>query len=75
MTLVEQIRAGATTKRGADELLMAAGDALLAANELARAVDDQRNMVCQDFGLQQRADEAVDTALAAYRRAIAGGEA
>ncbi|MCP3653596.1 MAG: hypothetical protein GY766_01675 [Herbaspirillum sp.] len=40
-----------------------------AADELAGAIDDERNMVCQDFGMQQDASLRTDTALTAYRTA------
>ncbi len=43
--------------------------ALLAAEELAAAVSHERNMVCQDLGMQLQASEAVEAALAAYREA------
>ena len=40
-----------------------------AADDLAGAIDDERNMVCQDFGMQQDASLRTDTALTAYRTA------
>ncbi|QDP48427.1 MAG: hypothetical protein Tp118SUR00d2C21406231_43 [Prokaryotic dsDNA virus sp.] len=43
--------------------------ALLAADELAAAIDQERNMVCQDFDAQAKSAAAVDEALAAYRKA------
>lgn len=43
-------------------------DLLRAADELADAVDQERNMVCQDFGMQLKASEVVDAALTAYRK-------
>ena len=46
--------------------------ALLAADELARAVDHERNMVYQDMGLQMKVSDAVDAALLAYRKATGG---
>ena len=48
-------------------------DALVkAADELADAVDQERNMVCQDFGMQLKASEVVDAALTAYQQAREG---
>lgn len=46
--------------------------ALLAAEELAVAVVHERNMVCQDVGMQIELATRVDAALAAYRSAIGG---
>ena len=43
----------------------------LAAEELAAAVDHERNMVCQDFGMQLQANNRVDAALAKLREATA----
>lgn len=44
-------------------------DALVkAADELADAVDQERNMVCQDFGMQLKASEVVKDALATYKQ-------
>lgn len=37
--------------------------AVLALVEVARAVDHERNLVCQDIGLQLKASEAVEAAL------------
>lgn len=39
-----------------------------AADELAEAVGAERNMVCQDFGMQLEASQAVDYALTAYNK-------
>lgn len=44
-------------------------EALLAADELAKAVDHERNMPCQDIDMQLRAIASVNDALAAYRKA------
>ena len=44
-----------------------------AADTLAEAVTHEREMVCQDFGMQQDAAIAVHNALAAYRAAKEGG--
>lgn len=44
-------------------------EALLAAEELANAVDHERNMPCQDIDMQLRAIASVNDALAAYRKA------
>ena len=38
-----------------------------AADKLAEAVTHEREMVCQDFGMQQDAATAVHNALAAYQ--------
>lgn len=43
--------------------------ALIAADELAQAVDQERNMVCQDMGKQADCAARVDAALAAFRKA------
>jgi hypothetical protein len=40
---------------------------LRAADALAEAVTHEREMVCQDFGMQQDAATAVHNALAAYQ--------
>lgn len=39
---------------------------MLAADDLADAVDQERNMTCQDFGMQLKASEVVGAALTAY---------
>ena len=44
-----------------------------AADALAEAVTHEREMVCQDFGMQQDAATAVHNALAAYTAAKEGG--
>lgn len=46
--------------------------ALIAADELVRAVVHEREMPCQDMGLQIEASSAVDAALATYRKAVEG---
>ena len=43
----------------------------LDAEELAAAVDHERNMVCQDFDMQLQANNRVDAALAKLREATA----
>ena len=43
--------------------------ALEKADALAEAVDHERNMVCQDFDMQQECADAVDSTLADYRAA------
>ena len=43
--------------------------AIMAAKELAEAVTHEREMVCQDMGLQSDATNAVEDALAAFRDA------
>ena len=58
----------ADEKKRADD----AEAALQAADELARAVDHERNMACQDMALQMKVADAVDSALAAYRKARGG---
>ena len=40
-----------------------------AAYELAEAVEQERNMACQDFGMQLKASEVVGAALTAYQQA------
>ena len=52
-----------------DARISALEDALAKADELAGAVDHERNMVCQDFGMQQKCAETVDSTLTAYRQA------
>ena len=44
-------------------------DLIKAADALADAVAHERNMVCQDIGMQQDVAQAVDDALTAYRLA------
>jgi uncharacterized coiled-coil protein SlyX len=44
-----------------------------AADKLAEAVTHEREMVCQDFGMQQDAATAVHNALAAYQATKEGG--
>lgn len=71
MNLIEQIRAemledGTCTQAQYVRRMEAA---LLAADRLAEAVRNEREMVCQDFELQASASRAVDDALAAYRKA------
>jgi Flp pilus assembly protein TadB len=45
-------------------------DALVkAADELAEAVDQERNMVCQDIGMQLKVSEVVYAALTYYKQA------
>lgn len=44
-------------------------DLLRAADSLAGAVDQERNMTCQDFGMQVKASEVVGAALTAYKQA------
>lgn len=44
-------------------------EVMRAADELAEAVDQERNMVCQDFGMQLKASEVVAAALTAYQKA------
>lgn len=39
-----------------------------AADSLADAVEQERNMACQDFGMQLKASEVVDAALTAYQQ-------
>ena len=43
------------------------------ADKLAEAVTHEREMVCQDFGMQQDAATAVHNALAAYQATKEGG--
>lgn len=43
--------------------------ALIAADDLANALDQERNMVCQDMGMQADCAARVDATLAAYRAA------
>ena len=44
-----------------------------AADKLAEAVTHEREMVCQDFGMQQDAATAVHNALSAYQATKEGG--
>lgn len=41
---------------------------LKAADQLADAIDHERNMVCQDIGMQMEVSEKVEVALAVYRK-------
>ena len=52
-----------------DARISALEAALIEADALAGAIDHERNMVCQDFGMQQKCAETVDSALTAYRQA------
>lgn len=47
--------------------------AVLAAVELINAVEQERNMVCQDYGKQAECASRVDAAIAAFRLATGGG--
>lgn len=40
-----------------------------AADDLVDAVDQERNMVCQDLGMQLKSSEVVGVALTAYQQA------
>ena len=74
--LVKRLQSGNTNHVDADIWMSEAAarisaleDALAKADELAGAVDHERNMVCQDFGMQQKCAETVDSTLTAYRQA------
>jgi hypothetical protein len=74
--LVKQLRdvAEATGPNHARQIALDAADCIealearvAAADKLAEAVTHEREMVCQDFGMQQDAATAVHNALAAYQ--------
>lgn len=65
--LVERLRASQNVHLFDAAARIAALEArVAAADKLAEAVTHEREMVCQDFGMQQDAATAVHNALAAY---------
>ncbi|MCP4488806.1 MAG: hypothetical protein GY820_16075 [Gammaproteobacteria bacterium] len=64
------IVAGDQVMHGAQQYIRADlhAELMRAADSLAGAVDQERNMTCQDFGMQLKASEVVGAALTAYQQ-------
>ena len=78
--LVKRLRFGSLTTMGSHRMNLEAADRIeelearvAAADKLAEAVTHEREMVCQDFGMQQDAAPAVHNALSAYQATKEGG--
>ena len=69
--LMVEVAEGVTTEEDARLIALAPDLAriAIAADELAKAVDHERNLACQDMDMQLQALDAVDNALDAYQAA------